>query len=139
MQTVKAKLNYLAPMKERPFFCGPDMPGTNLVYDPEIVEIRNARLLSEPASLEREGFALVQHPSSVSDIQQVREEREKLSGYGLTRYGAELAEAIKALSGASEVRVVPPGFTGRMVDRDKETKPGLTMPAARFAAAARPV
>jgi hypothetical protein len=123
MQAVRAKLNYLAPMNETPIFCGPDVPGTNLIYDPEDIVVRDARQLKEPSALEREGFTLVEHRASECDFQ----DRDVLDG----SYGAEVAELITSLTGACDVRVVP-GSTGRFVDRNIQSKAAKTLPAARF-------
>lgn len=121
MHSLRATLNYLAPMSEPPVFCGPDSPVTNLKYDCRTVEIRNARTLPAPASLEREGFALVEHSSTVHDFR----DRDELDG----RYGRELAELIERLTGAADVRVVP-GSTGRLADRRDESAARRTLPAA---------
>jgi hypothetical protein len=123
MRTVKATLNYLGPMEDPPVFCGPGAPGTNLNYHAAQVEVHDARELSEPASLDREGFALIDHCATDCNFQ----DRDVLDG----PYGSEVAALVKDLTGASDVRVVP-GSTGRFVDRDNQAKSTKTLPAARF-------
>ena len=73
---VEATLNYLADMPERPFFYlyGPpaDQPARNTKGDRRTVAIHDARDLAAPPSLDREGFVLVQHQTTVEDPANVR-------------------------------------------------------------------
>lgn len=123
MRAVEAELNYLGPMSERPVF-HPGVPGkTNLVLEPRTVSIVDARGLERPASLEAEGFALVEHATEVRDLT----DHALLEG----RYLDEVAELIRRVSGASEVRASP-GPVARYADRSNEAKSQGTAPAARF-------
>jgi hypothetical protein len=122
-RSVRAELNFLADMAERPVFHAVDMSKSNLVLEPHTVDITDARGLAEAPWLEREGFALVEHRSAVKDIY----DRDLLEGL----YLDEVAELIKAISGASEVRSSP-GPVARYTDRTNEAKAAGAAPAARF-------
>jgi hypothetical protein len=122
MRTLRATLNYLGKMTERPVFY-PGVPGrTNLNLEAQTVSITDARSVAAP-TLDREGFTLTQYPSQVKDLRN----REQLE----TRYLAEVAELIKTLTGADEVRASP-GPVARFVDRSNEQFATSTAPAARF-------
>lgn len=64
--TVKAEVNYSAPMTARPRFHANDQSGDVLNLDPQTVEITDGRQC--PPTLDREGFALVSHRSKVPDL-----------------------------------------------------------------------
>ena len=123
MRTVDAPLNYIGAMSERPVFHAVDPAKTNLVFESHNARIIDARSLAEPPSLDREGFALFEHSSEVADFRN-QDELE-------TRYLAEVAELIKAVSGASEVRSSP-GPLARYTKREDEARAAGTAPAARF-------
>jgi hypothetical protein len=69
---VDATLNYLAQMPERPayYFYEPPAgtPWRNTRGDRRRVAVRDARALTPPPSLDREGFTLVQLQSAVTDF-----------------------------------------------------------------------
>lgn len=69
---VEAELTYLGAMSEKPFNYTygppPGQPLTNHVYDPHRVLIHNVRALAPAASLDREGFALLEHPTACDDL-----------------------------------------------------------------------
>jgi hypothetical protein len=123
VRTVEAELNYLAEMAERPVFHAVDTSRTNLQLEPHRVQVADARTLQRPPSLEREGFALVRHESRVGDFR----DRDQLEG----PYLKEIAELVKAVSGAAEVRASP-GPVGRYTDRTDAARSEGTAPAARF-------
>jgi len=69
---VTAELNYLAPIAGKPRTYAYDPPpgepkSTNLP-EPHQVPIFDARLIANALSLDREGFALVRHPTAVRDF-----------------------------------------------------------------------
>jgi hypothetical protein len=68
---VETTLNYLAPMAERPVYYLYEPPaGTpwrNTKGDRHRVRITDARTLTPPPSLDREGFALVRHATALAD------------------------------------------------------------------------
>ncbi len=123
MRSVEATLNYLGDMAERPVFHAVDPSKTNIVLTPRTVQITDARSLPEPPSLEREAFALVEHKSSLTDFR----DRDLLED----RYLQEIAEVIKSVSGAAEVRASP-APVARYADRNDEARSAGTAPAARF-------
>lgn len=69
---VEADLYYLVPMAERPvnytYEPPSGIPRYNGAYETRRLPIRNARAIAQDISLEREGFALVAHSSSVGDF-----------------------------------------------------------------------
>jgi hypothetical protein len=69
---VTAELNYLAPVAGRPrtyaFDPPPGEPKTTALPEPHLVPIFNARVIADSLSLDREGFALVRHPTSVKNF-----------------------------------------------------------------------
>ena len=69
---VTAELNYLAPTAGRPrtyaFDPPPGEPRTTALPDPRQVPIFDARLIAGSISLDREGFALVRHPTMVKNF-----------------------------------------------------------------------
>jgi hypothetical protein len=71
-EPVQASLNYLAEMAEKPYIYTytptPDVARTNRRIAQPAVPIHNARAISDQLSLDREGFALAHHQSTVSDF-----------------------------------------------------------------------
>ena len=96
---VEATLNYLAPMRERPFFLAhtptAGEPARNTKGDRRVVAIADARGLGDAPSLDREGFALVRHETAVPDLWDPQAVRE--------RYYRELEELVARHTGAARV------------------------------------
>src|SRR5712672_4841399 len=69
---VTAELNYLAPVSGKPrtyaFDPPPGEPKSTALPEPHQVPIFDARLIANSVSLDREGFALVRHPTSVRNF-----------------------------------------------------------------------
>lgn len=69
---VTAELNYLAPTPGKPrtyaFDPPPGEPKSTALPEPHQVPIFDARLIAGSFSLDREGFALVRHPTRVRDF-----------------------------------------------------------------------
>ena len=67
LATLKAPINFLLPMAERPgvyqYEPPPGVPVRTAEYAPRMVSIRNARPIADNLSLDHEGFALVDAPS----------------------------------------------------------------------------
>jgi hypothetical protein len=122
MRTVEAQFFYLGAMTARPVF-HMDPSQTNLVLEPQTVQVVDARGLAEPPSLEREGLQLVRHETSLTDIR----DREHVDG----RYLEEIAELVAAVSGADLV-LASPGPVARYADRSNQARAEGTAPAARF-------
>jgi len=70
--TVRAPINFLGPMPERPvkyqYEPPAGVPALTGEYVPHIVPVRNARPLAAKFSLDREGFELVHAPSDFADF-----------------------------------------------------------------------
>ena len=69
---VTAELNYLAPVSGKPrtyaFDPPPGEPKSTALPEPHRVPIFDARPIAQTFSLDREGFALVRHPTQVKDF-----------------------------------------------------------------------
>ena len=69
---VKAELNYLAPIAGKPrtyaFDPPPGEPKSTALPDPHVLPIFDGRLIAKNFSLDREGFALVRHPTVVRNF-----------------------------------------------------------------------
>ncbi|KYH01079.1 CmcJ/NvfI family oxidoreductase [Bradyrhizobium sp. DOA1] len=69
---VTAELNYLAPVTAKPrtyaFDPPPGEPKSTALPEAHQVPIFDARLIAQNFSLDREGFALVRHPTQVKDF-----------------------------------------------------------------------
>jgi hypothetical protein len=96
---VEAKLNYLAPMTERPrnYACEPPVgvPRSNTTPETHIVWIYNARPIAPDISLDREGFALIEKDTAVRDFWDDDELRQV--------YYPEAETAIARATGAARV------------------------------------
>ena len=69
---VKAELNYLAPVAGKPrtyaFDPPPGEPKSTALPEPHVLPIFDGRLIAKNFSLDREGFALVRHPTVVRNF-----------------------------------------------------------------------
>jgi hypothetical protein len=98
---IRAGLNYLRPTAERPYsyVCEPP-PGTpweNCAYDAHHMLIADARQASDRPCLEREGFALWEAPTTVTDFLDEAAVR--------STYYREAAELALAATGARQAHV----------------------------------
>lgn len=138
--TVRASVNYIAPMTVRPRYHANDSSRDVIEFDTRSVEISDGRV--HPPSLDREGFALVAHGSRVTDFREAQAVQRT--------YAEEIKLLIGRLTGADAVAVTSPGLlrfgekspdSGRLnnsrparfvhVDMDDKT-------ALRFAEGAKP-
>jgi hypothetical protein len=96
---VEAELNYLKPMAERPrYYAYQAEPGelrSNLTADPHTVKIRSMRPIASELDLDRQGFALVEQETAVSDFWDDEEVRRV--------YYPEAEQFIAEYTGASRV------------------------------------
>lgn len=96
---IEANLNYLLPMTEKPvnYTYEPlnGIPRQNGVYEPQSLLIRNARSILQHLSVDREGFALIEHHTKVSNFYDEEEVRSV--------YYPEAEQLLKAVTGASQV------------------------------------
>lgn len=114
-------LNYLQDTGERPVnYTYPPPDGAaqrSGVLDPTQVIIHNARLLDEPASLQRQGFEKIEHTSAVTNLED--DEQVRL------HYYPETEDLLKQQTGA--VKVVIFDHTIRVDDPGREAR-GLREP-----------
>ena len=100
-QDIHAALEFLQATTLRPFnylYPAPEgQPQQNASYHPVTVAISDARARGRPATLQREGYTLVDAPSSVADFLDREAVRQ--------RYYPEAAELARAASGASQAIV----------------------------------
>ena len=121
---VKGTINYLGDMASRPKFHAQEHGRDNLRYDPHIVTIENARTWQQPPSLEREGMALISHPTAVSDFRDPDEVRRI--------YLPEIEELVRYVTKASRVVVLPGGGLVRYTERSPHFRTGVNTQPARF-------
>ena len=117
-ESVDTEIDYLIPTSRinRRFWA----PGAELntgVYQPYPVTIRNARLASEPFTLDKHGFCLARHETTVTDWLD--------AAHVDAVYPAEVIARTRELTGAD--LVVP---MGGMVRSTGQTGPGVQPPAA---------
>jgi hypothetical protein len=96
---VEALLAYLAPSAERPssytYAPPPGVPQRSGRADRRLVWIRDARALPEAASLDREGFELVEHPSAMRDFYDAEQVR--------SLYYPEVESLLRSVTGATKI------------------------------------
>ncbi|MBV8134941.1 MAG: methyltransferase [Deltaproteobacteria bacterium] len=96
---VEAILNYIAPSDEKPVYYAyeppPGTPRTTGKFFAHVVPIRNAREIDGDLSLDRQGFQLVRHQTSVVDFYDQDEVRRV--------YYPEVESLLKAATGAEKV------------------------------------
>ena len=112
---VEAELNYLVPRAEKPvnytYEPPPGIPQYNGTFKPHSLRIHNARTIAPNLSLDREGFALLQHDSRVSNFYDEAEVRRV--------YYPEAEQFVAAATGAARVLVFDHNIRSA-----KPTKPG---------------
>jgi len=99
--TVVTRLNYLAPMSQRPRYYAVNTSRDVITRDRRTIQIEDARLRAQPPSLAHEGFALFRHKSAVSDFSD-QEELARL-------YPREIERLVLDLSGADQVTIFDRG------------------------------
>lgn len=121
---VETTINYVVPRGE-PIYSydfiepPPGTPATNVVLEPRAVSIANIREMQQPPSLDAEGFMIASFTTKVRDIYDTDEID--------ATYNPEIAEFVKRLLGAREVRVFMPFLRGPEAQR---RSPGsITAPA----------
>ncbi|HEU4620146.1 MAG TPA: CmcJ/NvfI family oxidoreductase [Gammaproteobacteria bacterium] len=122
-RAVFGRVNYTAPMTERPRYHANDASRDVLVLDPRSIEVRDARGAAAPPSLEREGFALFRHASAVANFRDAAEVR--------AMHAPEIERLVAELSGADRVVVSSPGVL-RFGERSAESGRRSNSRPARF-------
>jgi hypothetical protein len=99
LDRVEAKLNYLAPGTDKPFVYAyeppPGVPVRSGASEARLVTIADGRLFADRFSLDKEGFALRRHATSVADFYDDAELRRV--------YYPEIDALIRAATGASKI------------------------------------
>jgi hypothetical protein len=98
-EPIRAAINYLGPMTERPVFFSQQYHKNNLNLVPHEVVIEDFRNRRAEATLSSTGFELVDHETAVSDFCSP----EEVAGV----YIPEIRELIRALTGAPRIVVTP--------------------------------
>jgi hypothetical protein len=122
-RTVEGVISYFGGAPEKPTFHAQDHRRDNWRPDPHRVAFHDARSWARPPSLDREGFALVPHRTAIKDFSDRDEVR--------ARYGLELAELIRELTGARKVVGFPFGHM-RFSARSPDYKTGANSQPAHF-------
>ncbi|HSV46117.1 MAG TPA: CmcJ/NvfI family oxidoreductase [Ramlibacter sp.] len=103
---VTATINYAGPMDGRPLFDLLEPSRTNLNFEPHTVRIHDVRGARDRFSLDVEGFAFIDCPSRYAGRPEMRDLNmtHQVQGNEVNRaYHAEVAERLKALTGAREI------------------------------------
>ena len=130
LSSVEANLNYLIPIAEKPFRYTyeppPGMPVDNASYAPHRTRIHDARPVAARVSLDQEGFALIDHRSSVVNFYDEDEVRNV--------YYPEAEALLLKATGATKVRVFD-----HIVRRRPEDRPPLELGRPSSSAVRGPV
>jgi hypothetical protein len=124
-ECVRGELNYLVPMRERPYRYAEEVPPgaapTNMRYQAHPVTIENARI-GPPPALDREGFEFETHESAVRDF---------LDSDEVARvYDPEVEALLKARTGAAQILIFDHTLRRRMPEGD-DRRDGFRIPASR--------
>jgi hypothetical protein len=118
---VRATVEYLGAMRERPRFHMSDSGRDCNIVERVQVLIRNARPIRRELSLDRNGFALVPHRTALRDVRDAEEVQRV--------YRPELERFLRELTGAARVLIQPRGVL-RLAERAPDFgSPGTTHPA----------
>jgi hypothetical protein len=124
---VTAELNYLAPTPGKPrtyaFDPPPGEPKSTALPEPHDVPIFDARLIAGNLSLDREGFALVRHPTIVKDFYDDKEVRNV--------YYPAVEAFLKATLGADRIFIFDYTVRKRVQGADDVRGAGPRQPATR--------
>jgi hypothetical protein len=125
---VEAPLTYLAKMAERArtytYDPGPGIPRSNLEPDTHTMPIHDMRPVAHAVSLDREGFALVEHRSAARDLYDEAELRSV--------YYPEAEKLLASVTGGSRVMVFDHTIRRRTPGVEDRT-PGIPrLPVARI-------
>jgi hypothetical protein len=124
LPTIEVPLTFITPISPKPrVLMSADQAEANQRtgdFRSLSIAVADARNLSEPPTLDREGFALEKHPSCVADFyDQAAVERV---------YYAEIAELLKRAAGAAEVHVFD--HTLRVEDEATRRAHGTRLPVS---------
>jgi hypothetical protein len=120
---VLTSVNYLQHMEDLPMFFSEQQQNNNLRLDCHNVRVSDARQLRRGPSLDTMGFMLATHMSAVTDFTDV----ERVGRV----YRDEVAELIRAVTGAPMVVVTPRGVV-RWSERRGDTSAFVNSKPGRF-------
>ena len=124
---VQAELNYLAPTDGKPRTYAldppPGQPKSTALAEPHQVPIFDGRAVADSFSLDREGFALVRHPTTVRDFYNDKEVREV--------YYPAVEAFLRATLRADRVFIFDHTVRRRVEGADDIRGGGLRQPATR--------
>jgi hypothetical protein len=125
LQGIVAPLNFMVPMKEKPYSYNydppPGVPARNGALIAHQVTVHNARPVNDELSLDRQGFVLVRHPTAATDLY---DEKTITSVYY-----PECEQLMKKVTGAK--RVVAFDHIVRNSAKAAVKGSGVKMPAGR--------
>ncbi len=122
--SIQAPLNYLGHMHEKPIFHVFDTLRHNFNLKSHTVPIKDARALPQRASLEREGFCLVRHPTTATRRLECRREVLRV-------HGPEVEKLVAELTGATIAIAEPIGVV-RVAQLDARASGVLAHPPVKF-------
>ena len=120
---VLTAVNYLQHMEELPVFFSEQQQNNNLRLDTRNIRVSDARQLRRAPSLDATGFMLADHVSAVTDFTDV----ERVNRV----YREEIADLIRAITGAPRVVVTPRGVV-RWSERRGDTSAFVNSKPGRF-------
>jgi len=124
LPTIEAQLTFMVPSLEKPrVLMSANYAEANIrtgEFRSMPVAISDARSLPEPPTLDREGFALVQHPTRVTDFYDAAAVEQV--------YYPEVVDLLKRATGATEVHIFD--HTLRVEDEAKRQAHGTRLPVS---------
>src|SRR5215472_17940544 len=124
---VKAELNYLKPMSERPrYYAYEPEPGearSNMEHEAHSLQIHDMRPIASEITLDRQGFAVVEQRTAVRDFWDDDEVRQV--------YYPEAERFITELTGASRVFIFDHVQRRRIAGAADRSRSGPRQPATR--------
>jgi len=122
-RSVQATIQYLGECQGKPAFYGRQRSLDNLPLVPHTVRIEDLRGAADPPTLDRDGFALIPHRSTVGDV---------FEPAARAAYRRDLERLLAALTGASRVMAFTNGVVRRSERSPRFKKDGTTV-LGRFA------
>ena len=105
LRSVEAQLHYAGELEGTPRF-DLDAKQTRIAFEPHKVTIYDARPIGDQFSLDREGFALVEHRSDIAisaEMRALNSDHEMESNPVNDAYHREVAEFLRQVTGARDV------------------------------------
>ncbi|OJD30973.1 methyltransferase [Diplodia corticola] len=129
MASVSAKMQFMAPMAEEPFYRSqPDQgfDSCNFSYAPQDVQVHDARPNKGTFELDKHGFAYADDPEGAEYVEQLRNNEDGAK----ERYYAHLERLLKKQTGASRVVIFDHTMRRREPELAGKNPDGREQPAA---------